>query len=120
MRSKWIEHQGKRILYQDFSGIDIDKSELALQELSEVQSVVTQMPLNSVLVLADFRDTSIGRDLFGAMTDSSKKTKDYVRKTAVLGVTGIKRMLANNLVSLTRQELKLFEEEEEAKDWLIG
>jgi hypothetical protein len=120
MRSKWLEYKGTRIFYQDFSGVDIDHSERVLQELQEVQQVVTQASLNSVLVLADFRETSIGRDLFQAMTESSKKTKDYVRKTAVLGVTGIKRMLANNLMSLTHQDMKLFEEEDEAKDWLIS
>lgn len=119
MRSKWIEHKGKQIFYQDFSGIDIDRSEVVLKELDEVQEVVSQRPLNSVLVLADFRETSMGRDLFRAMTDSSNKTKAHVRKTAVLGVTGIKRMLANNLMSLTRQELKLFDEEEDAKNWLV-
>jgi hypothetical protein len=39
------------------------------------------------------------------MQASSIKTKSYVYKTAVLGVTGTKRILANRLMNLTGQKL---------------
>ena len=46
-------------------------------------------------------------------------SKDYVRKTAVLGVTGVKRKLADLLTALTGQPLKYFDDMESAKKWLI-
>jgi hypothetical protein len=119
MRSKWITHRGKQIFYQDFSNLDLEKSDLVKEELKAVQEVVTSQPENSVLVLANFIDTPIGRDLMDVLQDSSSLTKRFVRKTAVLGVTGTKRILANMLMSLTRQKLVMFENEEEAKDWLV-
>jgi hypothetical protein len=119
MRSKWIEHNGTQIFYQNFSGVDILHSDQVVKELQEVQEVVTKQPLNSVLVLADFRNTAIGKELLQVMTKSSDKTKAYVRRTAVLGVVGSKRIFANMLMSLTGQDLMMFEEEENAKNWLI-
>jgi hypothetical protein len=119
MRSAWISYHGKKILRQNFSGIDLDRSELIEEELMAVQEIVVAEPENSVLILADFSGTTIGKDLMDAMQTSSAKTKNHVRKTAVLGVTGTKRILANMLMSMTGQKLVMFTDEEEAKQWLI-
>ncbi|GAB4500803.1 MAG: hypothetical protein Fur0035_03430 [Anaerolineales bacterium] len=118
MRSHWMEHAGKQIFYQDFSGHDILHSDAVQIELSAVQEVVTAQPKGSTRVLADFRDTTIGKDLIDLLTASSAKTKIYVMKTAVLGVTGTKRMLVNMLMNLTGQKLVVFEDEQQALDWL--
>lgn len=117
MRSQWIEHKGKRILYQDFSKLFYNSTAVK-SELSEVQQIVTAQPLNSVLVLTDLRDTNIGSDVLPAMNAASAATKDHVRKTAVLGVTGMKRKLADLLTALTGQPLKYFDDMEMAKNWL--
>lgn len=118
MRSQWIEYKGKPIFYQNFAGLFYN-SEAVKKELNEVQQIVTAQPENSVLVLADFRDTQITSDLLGILNEASARTKKYVHKTAVLGVTGIKRTLADLLVRLTGQPLMYFDTEEEAKEWLV-
>ena len=117
MRSTWIEHKGKKIFYQDFSK-HFYNSAAVRAELEEVQKVVTSQPKDSVLVLSDFRDTSVGSDLLSSMNAASAATKSYVRRTAVLGVTGMKRKLADLLTALTGQPLKYFDDIESAKDWL--
>jgi hypothetical protein len=53
------------------------------------------------------------------MNTASNNTKDYVHKTAVLGVTGMKRKLADLLTALTGQQLKYFDDLEAAKNWLV-
>ena len=88
-------------------------------ELEEVQKVVKAEPLDSVLVLTDLRDTNVGAELLPLMNAASAATKDHVHKTAVLGVTGIKRRLADLLSSLTGQPLQYFEDIEAAKNWLV-
>ncbi len=117
MRSIWIEHQGKKIFYQDFSK-HFYNSAAVREELAEVQQVVTAQPKDSVLVLSDFRDTTVGSELLAPMNAASTATKSYVHKTAVLGVTGMKRTLADLLTALTGQALKYFDDIEAAKDWL--
>ena len=118
MRSNWVEHQGKKIFYQDFSN-NFYNSAAVKTELAEVQKIVKAQPLGSVLVLSDFRDTNVGSDLLPAMNAASTATQAYVHKTAVLGVTGIKRRLADLLTALTGQPLKYFDDIESAKDWLV-
>ena len=112
MRSSWIEHKGKKIFYQDFSR-QFYNAAAVKAELEEVQKVVVAQPKDSVL------DTSVGSDLRASMNAASNATKDYVHKTAVLGVTGMKRKLADLLTALTGQPLKYFDDIESAKDWLV-
>lgn len=117
MRSHWMEYKGKRIFYQDFSKLFFNATAVKA-ELDEVQKIVKAAPKDSVLVLTDMRDTNVGSDLLPAMNAASAATKEHVRKTAVLGVTGVKRKLADLLTSLTGQPLKYFDDIESAKNWL--
>src|SRR5829696_3691760 len=117
MRSIWIEHKGRKIFYQDFSK-NFYNAAVVKTELGEVQRVVTAEPKDSVLVLSDFRDTNVGSDLLSSMNVASAATKAHVRKTAVLGVIGMKRKLADLLTALTGQPLKYFDDIESAKNWL--
>jgi hypothetical protein len=118
MRSNWIKHKGKKIFYQDFSK-NFYNSAAVKAELAEVQKIVMAQPMNSVRVLSDFRDTNVGSDLLSVMNNASTATKAHVHKTAVLGVTGMKRKLADLLTALTGQPLKYFDDMETAKNWLI-
>ena len=118
MKSKWIDYHGKKIFYQDFSSLFYN-AQAVKDELVAVQEIVLKEPMNSVLIISNFKDTQIGADLMGVLNDASAKTKDHVRKTAVLGVSGFKRTLGDMLSRLTGQPLKYFEYEEEAKNWLI-
>lgn len=117
MRSKWIQHRGVKIFYQDFSGFLYDSAGFK-RELTAVQAEVVQHPKNSLLILSDLRDTNVTNEMMPVLNASSAITKDHVHKTAVLGVTGIKRTLGDLLTRLTGQRLKYFDNETAAKDWL--
>jgi hypothetical protein len=118
MRSRWIEYSGRKIFYQDFSGFMYDADALK-RELTQVQAEVVTHPKNSLLILSDFRDTNMTNEMMPLLNAASAMTKDHVRKTAVLGVTGVKRTLADLLTRLTGQPLKYFDSELAAKEWLV-
>lgn len=118
MRSKWIEHKGKKILYQDFSGLLQNYDEVKAEFL-EVREVVKGQPFDSVLILSNFTGTTIAGDLMETLNESSRLTKDHIKKTAVIGVTSFKHRLADILIRLTGRPLKYFNSEKAAKDWLV-
>jgi len=120
MRSKWITHKGRQIFWQDFSHNGLSGADAIKEELRSVQDVVVRQPRASLLVLADFRDTQIGKEIMDMMVASSDATKTHVKKTAVLGVVGTKRILAEMLTRLTGQQLTIFDNEETAKNWLVA
>lgn len=117
MRSRWIEHNGQKILYQDFGNLFFN-IEAVKNELDEVQEIVLDQPQNSLLIISDFTNTEISGDLMSILNQASKATKPYVRKTAVLGVTGIKRTFGDLLSRITGQPLVYFTNEADALEWL--
>jgi hypothetical protein len=119
MRSQWITHAGRQILMQDFANHYLNDTQAVKDELAAVQKIVIQQAENSVRVLADFRNTQINRELLDLLVESSDLTKTHVRKTAVLGVVGTKRIVAEMLMKFTGQPLTFFEDVEQAKDWLV-
>ena len=117
MKSRWIEHNNKKILKQDFANLFFN-TQAVKNELAGVQEIVLNQPENSVLILSDFTNTEISGDLMSVLNQASKSTKPYVKKTAVLGVTGIKRTFGDLLSRITGQPLVYFSNESEALDWL--
>lgn len=118
MKSRWIEHKGIKIFYQDFSN-NFYNEKAVLDELNQVQEIVLKEPERSILVLSNFSNTEITTTLMPSLNESSSKTNSRVRKTAVLGIAGVKRVLGDLLSKITGQELMYFTNELDAKDWLI-
>lgn len=118
MKSKWIEHNGKKIFYQDFSN-NFYNDKAVIEELNAVQEIILSQPEHSALVLSNFSNTEVTGTLMPLLNEASKKTSSHVRKTAVLGVKGVKRTLGDLLSKITGQPLMYFNNETEAKEWLV-
>jgi len=117
MKSKWIEHNGKKILYQDFSNLFFNTKAIK-EELEQVEALVLAEPKGSVLVISNFSNTEISSELMPILNEASKATKSHVKKTAVLGLTGFKRTLGDLLSRITGQPLMYFDDDVKAKEWL--
>jgi len=119
MKSRWVEHNNKKILKQDFSNLFYN-TQAVKNELTEVQEIVLSQPENSVLILSDFTNTEVSGDLMSILNQASKTTKPYIKKTAVLGVSGIKRTFGDLLSRITGQPLVYFSNEADALNWLAA
>jgi hypothetical protein len=117
MKSKWVEHNGKQIFYQDFSNYFFNEKAV-IEELKEVQEIVLAQPADSVLILSNFSNTEITASLMPILNEASGRTSPHVHKTAVLGIAGVKRTLGDLLSRITGQQLMYFSTEFEAKEWL--
>jgi|JFJP01.1.fsa_nt_gi hypothetical protein len=122
MKSRWAEHGGKNILYVDLSGFGENVREFDV-ELTEAVATIGQkmyeQPLNSVLVLVDLRNTHMTQTSNHLLTERIKDTKKYVRRTAVVGLTGIRKMFLDYFSMLATSETGSFEEPESAIKWLL-
>jgi len=121
MKSKWIEQLGKRILYIDLSGFGGDDAavdaELSLSVATIGQEMYTQ-PLNSILVLVDLRDTSMTRKLQKLITERIADTQKYIRKTAVVGMSGIRGIFLDYFARIAGSDTVGFDNPDSAIEWL--
>ena len=117
-RTRFIEHKGKRILFMDFSGVtDIDEG---LRYLQEAQDFVATQEKNSLRTLVDISGSRFDRRTTEGLRRLSAHNKPYVFANATVGVSGLQRMLVTTISRLTGRKLNIFDDLQQAKDWLAS
>ena len=117
MKSKWITHDGARILYCDFRDFAHDVAALTA-EVDEVDEEMLRQPPGSVLALADLHGTFTSAEGVTLLKMSATRTKDHISKQAVVGISGIQKILAQGVAWFSGQSLYLFDDAEQALAWL--
>lgn len=119
MKSKWESRAGKRLLVCDFSNFGADAKALSA-EIDEVDETILREPKDSVLLLVDLRGTVTSSAVVDVFKNSSARTKGYVRRQAILGLSGIQKMLAQAVAWFSRETFVLFDDENAAREWLVN
>ncbi len=70
-------------------------------------------------VLVDVRGTMMNAEAVQALKDSTRSDRAMVERTAIVGITGIKRILADAIARFSGTNTKYFDTKEEALEWLI-
>jgi hypothetical protein len=72
-----------------------------------------------ILLLVDVTDCSFDQTVVSAMHDIAKIIKPRIKKSAVIGVTGLKGIILKTINRVSDLGLVPFKTREEALDWLI-
>jgi hypothetical protein len=117
-RTRFIELAGCRILLLDFSGIS--EPQQALDAIAEARAVVAQQrPDGSLLTLTDVAGSHFDSGVLKAIRELAEHNRPYVRAGAVVGLTGLMRVVYNTLIHLTGRNLRSFDDLESAREYLI-
>jgi hypothetical protein len=119
MKSRWETAHGKRFLYCDFSQFGTNVEALSA-EVNAADDAILGEPKDSVLLIADLRGTVTSSAVVDLFKKSSARTKGYVRKQAIVGLTGIQKMLAQAVAWFSRETFVLFDTPEAAREWLVS
>jgi len=112
-----IEHKGKKIIFQDLSNSRDAKTNIGI--FAATQNVIEQEKEKSVLLLTDVTNAHYDIEAADFMKKFSVAVTPYMKASAAVGVSGIKRILLATLLKLTGRDIKLFDSTEQAKDWLV-
>ena len=119
MRSHWIEHKGKRILYCDFTNYPLTDFQDLKAELDAVMEVMMQQPEGSLLILTDISGSVASSQVIDIFKDATVTAAKRVKRQAVVGVTGFKKAFFDLIVHLSGQNARSFDDLDSAKDWLV-
>jgi hypothetical protein len=117
MGNQWIEHQGKKILHNDFRGSRNEQDILSV--MADLSKILTASP-KKVLVLTDLTGTSVTPEVMNQVKVFGKDVMNVkIEKSAVLGITGLKNILLEGFLAVTGAKyIKPFAAEGEALKWL--
>ena len=119
MKSHWLTHQGKRILFCDCTQLTQSDLEILKSELNGVEGLILLEAEQSVLMLCDIRGSIATPEALDPFKQFSTHTAKYIQKLAVLGVSGLKKVLFDALVQLSGMHATAYDEMENALDWLV-
>ncbi len=115
-RIRFIEHQGKKILFVDCSRCSPDE----LEKLARlVPSYVTEQPKGSVLLLVDFTGAKFDRNAVERMKQGTVYDRPHLKRSAWYGTDTLPHVFYENLKNFSQRDLPTFKTREEALDWLV-
>lgn len=117
-RVSFIKHKDRDILVVDISDIrNVNESIATLQ--SGTRLIQTQAP-KTVLLLTNVTDARYDTAGADAIKTYSKENTPFIKASAVVGVSGIKRLIFNTIIKITGRKIMPFDDVEAAKEWLAG
>jgi len=116
-RTQQITHKGKVIFQMDFS---------KLSNIEEIKSVINEsvkhirvQPKESILTLTIIEEMHFSNEIKDLFNDFIKGNKPYVKAGAVVGLSGLQQIVYNGLMKITGRDIRSFNNELTAKDWLV-
>jgi hypothetical protein len=118
-----MDYKGSRILYIDLSDFRQDEKgfdEELRQTVETLGQEMYQRPIHSVPVLVDLRNTTMTQKVQTRLMDRITDTRKYVSRTAVVGMTGFRKVFLDFFSHLAQSETMPFDTPEAGLDWLVS
>jgi hypothetical protein len=114
-RIKFIRHNGKEILFLDFSNCDVEE---LLKAVSASRKIIASRPGNSLLTLTDVTNARFNPEVSQKMKEYAAHNKPYVKASALVGIVGLKKIILDGVMLFSKRKFHTFDTVEQAKDWL--
>jgi hypothetical protein len=120
MPTTWIEYKEKKLLFIDASNLMGDSGALRA-ELEALVSLLMHEPKNSVLAMADLRNTYLNNNALLALMSNAPTAAPYFRRSAlVIEHSSSRRIVLDSLGHFVGHLPKRFEDPDAAKEWLVS
>jgi hypothetical protein len=116
-RVQFIQHKGKKILHLNFADCKADE---VLQVIQQGKDAIKTQQHQSVLTLTDVTNAAFNSKVSEAMKEFVVHNKPYVVAAAVIGVTGLKKIIFNAVMKISGRHLHAHDSLDQAKDWLAS
>ena len=113
---RFIKYEGKNILHLDFSNCTAEE---VLNTITKAKKVIAAHPEQSLLTLTDVTGARFSEAVTQEMKVFTAHNRPYVRAGAVVGVTGLKRIIFQAVIAFSGRKLSTFDSVEKAKQWLV-
>jgi len=115
-RVKYLNHRGREILVQDLT--DSKSIEENIGVFDQSQGIIFAQPPKSVLLLTVLINTHYSSKAVDRLKKFSVEVTPYIKASAAVGITGIKKVVYQALSTLIGRKIHLFDTIDQALDWL--
>lgn len=117
-RTRFLEHEGHRILLLDFS--EIRQPAVALRAIAEAKALIATQPRGSLLTITYVKGSAFMPTVVRALQDLARHDAPYVKAAVVAGMSGLQRVAFTAIQLVSGRSFKVCRDIEEAKRWLAA
>jgi hypothetical protein len=119
MEIKWVEHNKKKVLLIDYTGLKMEKE--MIQLLQQLPPYLAEGGAGTLLMLTDLTGCFATPGFMDAARKMEKEVfSKYQLKQAILGITGAKEILLKGFNLLSKNKLIPFNDKTEALNYLTS
>ena len=112
-----INYKGNTVFRMDFSDTKSEKEIYSVIDASI--KYIRSKPNASVFAITNMKNMYFNKTVASRFTKFVKENKPYMKKSAVFGMSGIARVVFNSIMKLAERDVRSFETEEQAKNFLL-
>lgn len=116
-RSKFIQYKGRELYVLDCSNC---KPEEIVDIIDECARQVRSRPEQSVRTLTIAGGGKFDNNVLQKLKELTQGNAPYVEKAALVGITGLYKVVVNTIKMFSKREFHLFDTVDEAKDFLVA
>lgn len=117
-RMQWLEHNGKKILYYDFSNLGNNEEELTIQLLQYFQQQYKLRNTPNLLVITNLDNMIDNAKVKTAFNEFRATGKPYIARSAVINAKGGIKFLVKT-ANAFGSPINILEDIDAAKDWIV-
>lgn len=112
-----IQHRGKTIIIQNYTGLT---GRAYIDAIEFNQNAGKTLDINKKRILIDVTDSVVDKDVMKAFKSVSKTASSEISRIAIIGVSGIQRMLLRTVATFSQLQVSSFDNRDKALEWLAG
>jgi hypothetical protein len=113
---QWINYKGQEILMNNRSNL---KENDIIENSNQVVSLIKESGKKNILYLVDNSNTHMVPQVKDHIKKGAKEINPFIKKLAVIGTSSSQKIMLNVLSSLIGMNIRVFDDEVSAKNWLI-
>jgi hypothetical protein len=114
---KFIKYKDRGILQIDFEGCTPADM---LDRIRYARSIIGQQPPGTVRTLTLVKDARFNNQVSKEMKEYTAHNKPFVRRAAVVGLSGLQEIVYNVIIKVTGRKIATFSQVGPAKEFLVA
>lgn len=114
-RFNWLDENGHKVLYIDLS--DLNKIDL-LTYVKMTHDEIVKSSFESIVVIADIKNTSFDKNTATAFEEVAQKNKPYIKASAMVNAGEFQKLAIKTIGKLTKRKFEFIASKDLIEEWL--
>ncbi len=114
-----MNYKDREICYLDASNMTTKEIQNIETDMNKAMKIVASKPPKSALMITNVTNVMFNTQMAELFKNYANHNTPYVKASALVGITGIQKVVLSTVKRLTNRDYQLFDSLEEAKEWII-